>query len=163
MDYFHRVFEIDGYYAVPISCTKFVNPKFDYTLKLDEDDNVIVVPDDFVYLDDDYEQACRHLALRIHRDEWEHLITEYQQTELGVGNKVWLVLTGTEAGAAADRVLEQRVDDMNWPPGTKSYFDEEGWKDAALEDGRGPVLSSYDNLEVAIQVEDQMLYLYRQK
>lgn len=158
---YHRIpvectFEDDpdpGYYAVPI------------TVPLDADGELklgMLAPLGFVHLDEDFDIACRILALRLFRDEWEHGAFVYRETEVTMGrHKTWLVLTDSEADHAFDKASRQRIDDENIPSWVR--IDEEATMNALRSDGRGYALSSYDNIENSIDTDNGTYFIYRQR
>ncbi|MGK2884389.1 MAG: hypothetical protein ACSLE8_06370 [Rhodococcus sp. (in: high G+C Gram-positive bacteria)] len=146
----------DGYYAVPDT----VNID-DAPLKFGEE--VDELPNGFVELDRDYDDACHILALRLHLDEWDRDISVYRGTDLQMGNKSWLVMTDSEADDAWDKRLREYIDEgMEIPDGMRPYFNEEKWMADAKMDGRAHTLSSYDGEENDETVDDTTFYIYRQ-
>lgn len=146
----------DSHYAVPNT----VNIE-DAPLKFGEE--ITEVPDGFVELDTDYDDACRIMALRLHLDEWDRDISVYRGTDLQMGSKWWLVMTDSEAEAAWEERLRSYIDDaLEIPDSVRPYFDEEKWIADAKVDGRGYTLSSYDGEENNEVVDDTTYYIYRQ-
>lgn len=77
----------------------------------------------------------------------------------------YLVLTDSEADAAANERLESYIDECilpECPPGVAQYFDRDSWKrDALLSDGRGHTIAAYDGAENEQKIDGVWYYIYR--
>lgn len=147
-----------GYYAVPVGV---VAPEDDCHVSSDDE---CQLPGGMVFLHEDFDEAYRILAVRMHRDEWEYDTSVYDRDHtVKLGNKEWRVLTDSEADTAWDESLDSYIDDcMEIPEQVKPYFDREKFKDDAKHDGRGHSLNSYDGEEIEVQTDNGTYYLYRQ-
>lgn len=167
--------DIDGFYAIPYTFINFDPLKGEvilpHEMEEDEDDegNVTeiegdaILPDGFVYLDDDEDVAYRKLALYLHLDDFSGGIKDEGNNLFRDGKREYLVLTDDEADEMWDERLENYIDDcMEIPESLKYYFDRDKWKRDARIDGRGPALSSYNGDEYDIDTEEGTFYIYRQ-
>jgi hypothetical protein len=160
VSYYPDVFAVgDECYAIPKTFTTFND--VDHEPVLEQIHGRHVIPQSFLHLGDDYETSCRILALRMHRDDWITPVSAYRETELTLGNKVFLVLTEYEADTKLDKELERLSDDLPLE-GLRHYFNEAAWKADCARDGRGRYLSSYDHLEQRQEVVAGTYLIYRQ-
>lgn len=159
----------DGFYAVPVEVAQAIEESEDisYTFEVDEDGDEIV-PDDFVFLSDDEDEAAAILALRLELDDFRSDMTIDRSTiTLGTCTD-YLALTDDEADVRWDDYLEQYIDDcLEIPDHLASYFDRDAWKRDARMDGRGHTLATYDGHELYQDVtlpsgHVETIYLYRQ-
>ena len=79
-----------------------------------------------------------------------------------IGNKNWNVFTDKEVDAELEAALDDAVDGLGIPRDLRKYFDAGAWKKDALVNGRGAILSDYDNLEVKVTLSGVDYYIYRQ-
>lgn len=132
----------------------------------DEDDDPVFadLPDTFVDLGDDWDEACRILALRHSLDEWDGYATVSDKT-VSLGRGDWLVVTDDEADELWNASLESYLDDCvlaALPEIARNYFDREAWKKDARIDGRAQSLATYDGDEDYIDLHGyETLYVYR--
>jgi hypothetical protein len=74
----------------------------------------------------------------------------------------YLVLTDDEADKLWDEELDHYIDEcLEIPDAIRMYFDVPRWKADARIDGRGHSLSSYDGNEYRVEVNGQVLFIYR--
>lgn len=167
--YHHQPIEITiqgrgyGYYAIPSGV--------DISEGSPDFQSYQEIPDEFIDLDVDFEDACRLLALRIHLDDWEPSSVELSGSTgyLDYGSQEWLVLTDYEADSQWEARLLEYIDDcMEIPDSVRPYFDEKRWLEDAKIDGRGHTLSSYDGNEWEVEIDTdpevgdtETYYLYR--
>lgn len=80
------------------------------------------------------------------------------------GKQEYLVVTDEEADDVWDERLESYIDECilpRLPEHVQMYFDNEKWKEDAKMDGRGHSISSYDGGEDEIEIDNEMLYIFR--
>jgi hypothetical protein len=161
MRYYHDVYEINGsHYAVPDT---FEDLDQDGYPILPISDGRMMVPDNFIELDNRYDIACRQVALRAYRDEWELRCVVLDDERIQLGNKVWLVVTDAEADDHVNAILEDFITE-NLNDAFRSYFNEKEWKEHMVtRNGRGYWLSRYDNLEGRQETVPNTYFLYRQR
>lgn len=159
----------DGFYAVPMWAVQVIegSESGSYTFEVDEDGDE-AIPDDFVFLSDDEDEAAAILALRLELDDFRSYMTiDHGIVSLGRDTQ-YLALTDDEADDAVDERLEEYIDDcLEIPDHLASYFDRDAWKRDARMDGRGHTLATYDGHELYQDVtlpsgHVETIYLYRQ-
>lgn len=154
----------DGYYAVPDTVTNFV-PDVDQPVLERDDDGDEILPDDFVFLDEDEDIAWRMLALRMSDDEWgEGNVDHVRDNTFRIGRREFLVLDDDEADDAFDDYLDNYLEECvlgEVPENLRCYFDEKKWKSDARIEGRD-CLASYDGLECYESTNNGTYYIYRQ-
>lgn len=133
----------------------------------DEYDVLLDMPDEFVELSTDYDDACRILALRISLDDWkgDYQIAGYFDRVVISGNREWLVVTDEEADELWDQDLDNYLEECvlsEMPERMRYYFDTEKWKKDARIDGRAHSLARYDGNEDDVHIEGgETYYIYR--
>lgn len=103
---------------------------------------------------------ANHLEIEI--DEIQS--TKYDEKILEVGNDEYLIVTDQEADDIWDERLESYIDECilpDIPEHARNYFDNESWKVDAQMDGRGHAISSYDGCEYDIEIDGEILYIFR--
>lgn len=159
----------EGFYAVPdsVPVNKLDNGEYRLAGVLPRDDEgEQVIPDEYLFLSDDEEEANRILALFIATgygpdgasyDDSRHTVE--------VGSKEWLVVTDDEADELWDQDLENYLDECvlhEMPEMAQRYFDREAWKRDARIDGRAHSLNRYDGNEEWEEINGTTYYIYRQ-
>lgn len=87
----------------------------------------------------------------------------YSDCEGSIGNDKWLVLTDSEADIRCMEYAEvYAVDALSEiPRHLQTYFDENGYIEDLLDDGRGALLASYDGAEREQEVNGTTYYVYK--
>lgn len=174
MKYSHTPYlcpEVDAYYAIPVECVAdLVNPVSKQIDKMPNgtEEDPEDIPEDFIHLSDDKDEAYRVLAVRIVEDDWDgtYDISRYDEHVVRCGRMKWRVLTDEEADRAASEQLDAILEDIvlsEIPESYREYFNKEEWKkDTMAEGGRGPILASHNDYEdTADFPEYETLYVYR--
>lgn len=147
-----------GYYAVPASYP------CDFVLDRDEEDDEII-PDSFVFLSDDEDEANRMLALRVVTDDFQSDIDVISGKSFEIGRAQYLVVTDDEADRLYDDYLDNYIDEnvlSEIPEHYHRYFDTKRYKEDAKIDGRGHHLAHHDGDEQFATIGNETWYLYQQ-
>ena len=96
-------------------------------------------------------------------DELESIVNTYNTT-YSYYREEYIVCTDEEADSLMDDALENYIDEVilsEIPEPYRNYFDNEGWKKDAKDDGRGHALATYDGEENEEEVNGTTYYIYR--
>lgn len=166
----------EGYYACPEDWVKFDAELGEANFYSDageapegtDDELVNGIPDDWIYLDHDHDDAYRILALMISTGEWDlasmAVVSDDRRT-VTVGRREWIVATDGEADDLWDEELQNVLDEVvlpGVPDQHRRYFDEAQWKEDAKVDGRAHSLARYDGHEDCVETGVGDYYVYRQ-
>lgn len=158
----------DTYYAVPEELKGMVEVGPSKLANLVVSDPEVDLPESLVELSDDYDEACRILALRHSLDEWDGYfsVSTYNEKIVNAGStREYLVVTDAEADDLWEQDLDSYLDECvlsELPESVQSYFDRESWKKDARIDGRANSLNRYDGDEDEVEIDDVSYFIYRQ-
>ena len=80
------------------------------------------------------------------------------------GSEEYFVVDDMEADVIWDERLDSYIEECilgELPEHLRLYFDNERWKTDAQMDGRGHSISSYDGKENEIEIDGEILYIFR--
>lgn len=152
-----NLFDIDGtFYAVPESRLR----NGEVILPLDVR-NRSIVPDDFVELSRDWDEAYRAMALRMFLNDWTSHIIDFGRSEVRIGQDHYVVGTDGEMDDRQLDYLRSMIDEADMPDWLRSYIDEERFIDHMKMDPRAQHLARKDSIENTQEVEGTTYYIYR--
>ena len=129
--------------------------------------NINLDPDFESYVDEEATQEeqeeQRAEAIKEVTDELDNIV-EGHGNMFSYYNEDYYVLTDSEADDMEDQQLDNYIDECvmpEIPEYLRGYFNDEAWKRDARMDGRGHIISSYDDAEYEETVEGTTYYIYR--
>ena len=155
-EYQAKVFAIDGHnWALPVGEPVNLMPT--------------AIPDTWVKLPDDLDDAFRVLALRHSLDEW-HLAVRRAKGMLSrfcIGDKVWDVFDGVHLEEAITDRIETMREDLRVPAAIEPFVDWDRWEERQRERPRAEWLAPFDHGEDRVEIQTDIgpmpFYIYRLK
>jgi hypothetical protein len=144
----------DGYYALPIKGLRSTPEAIVHGDTL---------PEGWVFLADDHDDANRILAMRIFKDDFTEAVVSCSEKEVFFQNEDWFVVTDSEADRMDESFLEQDLDDelQQLSDFTQSCIDREKWMRWRHIDHRMNRLARFNGLEHIADLDGDRYFLYR--